>query len=490
MKRWFTLPGSLSALFSSGHPVSSRGGSDPRDLGKLSAPDCCPRSLVGKPPRDDTAVGAAPVEIETAITPAPLEHAVYIVFLFAIGACVGSFLNVVVWRLPRGESIVWPPSRCPKCERRLLWHDNLPVIGWLKLGGKCRFCAQPISIRYPIVEAVTGALFAGYYIALFVVGFGPCPNPGAARGGWGAGFMNMGQHWTVYALYLALLCVLLAASLIDAELYIIPLELLWFIGAVGLIFHAIMDTPRMPGNLNTTAVGAGLAAGGALGLLISLALLRVRVLKHSFADGGPMLEIDRAAYEKEVEAAKREGREVEAAPEYTPARIRAEIRREMVFLMPPLALAGIVAALVVFVPGIGRAWASAVSQHWLSGFLGSVLGMLVGGFVVWLTRILGTMAFGREAMGMGDVHLMAAVGAVIGGGAATVAFFLAPFFGLVLAIYLLATGTKRELPYGPYLILASGFVMLFYCPIAAWLAPGMAGLRFIVGRMFGAEAGV
>ena len=190
-----------------------------------------------------------------------MEHAVYIFFLFAIGACAGSFLNVVVWRLPRGESIVSPPSHCPKCGQNLKWYDNLPVIGWIKLGGKCRFCGQPISARYPIVEAVTGTLFAGYYVAFFMLGVGPCPNPGAARGGWGAGFMNIAQHWPVYALYMTLLCVLLAASLIDAELYIIPLELLWFIGAVGLVVHGIIDTPRLPGTLNATPVAAALAAG-------------------------------------------------------------------------------------------------------------------------------------------------------------------------------------------------------------------------------------
>jgi len=420
------------------------------------------------------------------------EHALYIVFLFAFGACVGSFLNVVVWRLPRGESIVTPPSHCPKCGKTLKWYDNLPVIGWLKLRGKCRYCGQPISARYPIVEAVTGALFCGYYVAFFMLGAGPCPAPGADRGGWGAGSMDMSQHWPVYALCMALLSVLLASSLIDAELYVIPLELLWFIGAVGLLVHAIIDTPRTPGNLNISAVPAALAAGGATGLLISLGLLRAKVLKHSFADGGPLMEIDREAYAKELEAARREGKELDyEAPDYTPARVRAEIGREMLFLLPPLALAGMCAAMVVWVEPVARAWQDAVrSHHWLSGLLGSALGLLIGGFVVWLTRILGTLAFGREAMGMGDVHLMAAVGACLGAGAATVAFFLAPFFGLVLAVYLLATGTKRELPYGPYLSLATAFVMLFYCPIAAWLAPGMAGLRFVIGRLFGLDAGV
>jgi leader peptidase (prepilin peptidase)/N-methyltransferase len=303
--------------------------------------------------------------------------------------------------------------------------------------------------------------------------------------------MQMGQHWPVYALYMALLCVLLASSLIDAELYIIPLELLWFIGAVGLVVHSIIDTPRTPGTLNASPVAAALAAGGGIGMLISLGMLRMKWLRHSFADGGPLMEIDREAYERDLEAAKREGKPVEfEAPDYTPAQIRAEIRREMLFLLPPLALAGLFAVLVLGVGSVGRAWGTLVSHYWLGGFLGSVFGLLIGGFVVWLTRILGTLAFGREAMGMGDVHLMAAVGACLGAGAATVAFFLAPFFGLVLAIYLLATGTKRELPYGPYLSLATAFVMLFYCPIAAWLSPGLAGLRFFVGRLFGLDTGV
>ena len=68
-------------------------------------------------------------------------HFPFIILVFAIGACVGSFLNVVVWRLPRGESLSYPPSHCPKCNKPLPWYDNIPVIGWIKLGGKCRFAS-------------------------------------------------------------------------------------------------------------------------------------------------------------------------------------------------------------------------------------------------------------------------------------------------------------------------------------------------------------
>jgi leader peptidase (prepilin peptidase)/N-methyltransferase len=75
------------------------------------------------------------------------------------GACIGSFLNVVIYRLPLGQSIVSPPSRCPKCGYQLRWHDNLPIVGWLLLGGRCRKCKNQISIQYPIVELVTALLF-------------------------------------------------------------------------------------------------------------------------------------------------------------------------------------------------------------------------------------------------------------------------------------------------------------------------------------------
>lgn len=78
-----------------------------------------------------------------------------------LGLAVGSFLNVVIWRIPRGESIVRPPSHCPGCDRAIAPRDNIPVISWLLLRGTCRHCRTRISVRYPAVELVTAALFAG-----------------------------------------------------------------------------------------------------------------------------------------------------------------------------------------------------------------------------------------------------------------------------------------------------------------------------------------
>jgi len=76
------------------------------------------------------------------------------------GLLIGSFLNVVIYRVPAGESIVSPPSRCPGCGSEIKAYDNIPIISWLLLRGKCRNCGEPISVRYPLVELLTGVLFA------------------------------------------------------------------------------------------------------------------------------------------------------------------------------------------------------------------------------------------------------------------------------------------------------------------------------------------
>ena len=88
-----------------------------------------------------------------------MESLLLQILAIVFGACVGSFLNVVVYRVPAGLSLISPPSHCPKCNTQLKPRDNIPIVGWFLIGGKCRYCKAPVSGRYPLVEALTAVLF-------------------------------------------------------------------------------------------------------------------------------------------------------------------------------------------------------------------------------------------------------------------------------------------------------------------------------------------
>jgi leader peptidase (prepilin peptidase)/N-methyltransferase len=127
-----------------------------------------------------------------------------------LGLLVGSFLNVVIYRVPRRESIVSPRSHCPGCATELANRDNIPVISWLLLGGRCRTCGEPISRRYPSVELACGALFA-------------------------AGALRFGLNWSLPA-FLVLEAGLLALACTDIEQYVLPKRIVWpLLGLVGVL---------------------------------------------------------------------------------------------------------------------------------------------------------------------------------------------------------------------------------------------------------------
>jgi leader peptidase (prepilin peptidase) / N-methyltransferase len=124
-----------------------------------------------------------------------------VLFLLILGAVIGSFLNVVIYRLPRNESLVFPPSHCPHCRHKLSVIDLIPVVSYILIGGKCRYCHQPISPLYPIVESLTAVLFVTTYLLSI-------------------------QHGFVYLSYiLFILCILIAIFFIDLLKGIIPLYL-------------------------------------------------------------------------------------------------------------------------------------------------------------------------------------------------------------------------------------------------------------------------
>lgn len=143
-----------------------------------------------------------------------LELAIASIFAFVVGASIGSFLNVVVYRLPAGLSLLFPPSRCPSCLRQLGKRDNVPVLGWLWLRGKCRFCHAPIAPRYPIVEAVTGLLFVWV-------------------------LLTFGFTWQTLG-YWAFLSWLLALALIDLDTMTLPSALTKSGLVLGLVFQTFL----------------------------------------------------------------------------------------------------------------------------------------------------------------------------------------------------------------------------------------------------------
>ncbi|MEX0703941.1 MAG: prepilin peptidase [Planctomycetales bacterium] len=311
-------------------------------------------------------------------------------WLFLLGATLGSFLNVCVHRFPAHptlrrqlRAIWWPPSHCPGCGRRILLRDNVPILGWLLLRGKCRFCRRSIAFRYPLVEALNGLLFVAVYWLEVVQPLGDAPV-GVA---WNvpklieaAGFSTTALvHWR-YLYHLVLLEALVAATFIDLEHRIIP------------------DGTTLP------AMAVGALGGFLLG--------PVHFMPVWFQD--PLLL---ASLEPVL-------------PEWMGALI-ADTRLPEWIVMHP---------------------------HW-HGLAAALAGIVVGGGMVWGVRIIGGWVLKKEAMGFGDVVLLAMIGSFLGWQGAVIVFFLAPICALVVVTLSLAFRRGQEIPYGPYLSLAALFVI-------------------------------
>jgi leader peptidase (prepilin peptidase)/N-methyltransferase len=98
---------------------------------------------------------------------------IVMLFVFIFGIMIGSFLNVVIYRIPKGESIAFPASKCQSCGTPLKWYHNIPLLSWLTLGGRCAFCKEKISAQYPVVELITGVIFLALYFKLGLVWYFP-----------------------------------------------------------------------------------------------------------------------------------------------------------------------------------------------------------------------------------------------------------------------------------------------------------------------------
>jgi prepilin signal peptidase PulO-like enzyme (type II secretory pathway) len=514
-----------------------------------------------------------------------------VLWVFAFGACVGSLLNVLAYRLPLGLDCVSPSSRCPSCDTKLTWRENIPIFGWLMLRGKCRFCRSKISPQYPIVEAFVAFLWAGTYALWFVL-------PSYGQGPFGIHWASVKPEWTrlgvlhvwpIMLVFFSLFSCLVAMTLTDLKSYTIPLVLPWFATAFGAVTHtafavyvslsgkdlAPLRGTEWPWSLATPAVLVGDAAaglttlnswwwigasiGGIVGIGVGLLLLRFKLIGRSFEDYQAWEDAEKArrgldAVGTEVPAA---ATPLAAAPSFSTGALvgrftlllaaialgffaglqlallanlgdwkwlvapvgsilfgavavrlmspelappkpddptelwiayphaRREMVKELAFLAP-FGLLGwlggtIATKLVTRGPEIMTVSGSAIETAampplWLNVLCGTLIGYLVGGGIVWLVRILGSLGFQKEAMGLGDVHLLAAAGACLGWIDSILAFFTAAFvglFGTLIARAVTAVRTGRRggssgtLPFGPSLAIACGIVVLFK-PIFEW----------------------
>ncbi|MEM7228882.1 MAG: prepilin peptidase [Planctomycetota bacterium] len=378
-----------------------------------------------------------------------LKHLPSGIFAVLFGACVGSFLNVVVYRLPAGISVISPPSRCPTCGAKLtFFRDNLPVLGWLMLRGKCRTCGVRISPQYMIIELLVALMAGGLYMLLYVW------RPGSA---WWTEIGNMWWYqshfyfsWPAFILLVLLLAGLLAMTLIDAKQFIIPIEIPLFVTIAAFVLYPIqfmVQSVRPAGPMlrvdwpipGTGPAIAGAALLGMLGVVVAVVLLRMKVFRYSFED-----------YYDYVDPKDTIG-------DYPHA--RREMFKELAFLSP--VLAGLALGYVIGPFVFGQTVPPLVQV-----VAASALGYLVGCGLIWGIRIIGTLGFGREAMGLGDVHLLGAVGAVLGWYEPILVFFVAPFSGILWHIGSMFLGAvmgdkaRRELPYGPHLAIATLLVIL------------------------------
>lgn len=495
-------------------------------------------------------------------------------FTFCFGAIVGSFLNVVVYRLPKGLNLVRPPSACPACGTKLPWKYNFPILGWIRLRGRCAFCKTKISPEYPLVETLVALLFSATYVAWFMrpsllelIGI----DAYAWTPEWALGGVLFA--WPYWFAILIMISSLVAITLIDAKTFMIPLALPWLMGAVGLVVHPLhalwLDSTGRLSRVSSEAHAwtipladgpwFGAAMLGALGIVVSALLLWKGWMPQSFGDY--------EEWEKQAREDAKRARESGGAPEsdegeapasssalralffagpgvagmffgmsmgFTPSptggpngpwlmyggiglvlglcvglvlrrfvpegeaapapvaeevsaegddflwtmypHARREMMKELLFLLPAAVLAG-VGWWLCSADGALGAWVPPMALRALGG---SVLGLMVGGGVVWAVRILGSLAFNKEAMGLGDVHLMAGVGAVLGWIDPTLAFFLAPFTGILWVVLSLASKALfnragAHLPYGPQLALMTVSIVLFK-PLAE------AGLTALMGQ--------
>jgi leader peptidase (prepilin peptidase)/N-methyltransferase len=349
--------------------------------------------------------------------PVPFEF--WALAFFVLGCIVGSFLNVCIHRMPLGQSVVSPPSHCPHCRYSIPWFLNIPLVTWLYLRGKCRNCGAPIAARYFLVELLTGLAFLSCWVA-FGVTRHPF-DPGASRSALLA---------LVYCLVLAGFIV---ATFIDFEHFIIPDEITLGGTAVGFVCSflvpALHRTPSATVALERSALGIAMGAGLVYGILRLGKLLygrqkfelpaRTRVFFTETTVKLPDREIpyEELFYRKSDAIVLHAGTAelIDRGYAKVPVRLSPDELRI----------------------GEDRFKPEAV-QH--------------------LEVVTDEIVVPREAMGLGDVKFMAAIGAFLGWQAVLFSLMVSALIGAAVGIGLILLRRREwssRLPYGPYIALAA-----------------------------------
>ncbi|MSU04073.1 MAG: prepilin peptidase [Pedosphaera sp.] len=341
--------------------------------------------------------------------------------LFALGSMVGSFLNVCIHRLPRGESVISPPSHCPHCEYRIPWFLNVPIFTWIWVRGRCKNCKNPISIRYLLVEVLTGLLFLGTWLR----------------------YGNI--YWQVAIVMSVVLAGLVAATFIDYEHYIIPDEIT--LGGIGagflatVVVPAIQHTSDRAGAMRISFYGI-LVGGGIVYGMLRLGKLLFGRQRFAFPPNSPLIF----------------GETGITLPDQV-------VLYEEIFYRASDRIT--VRAKTVELPDI---------CYWNKDVSLTVSELRIGDLILQPSEVpqmivtTDELIIPREAMGLGDVKFMAAIGAFLGPAATVLCLMLSAVFGSLVAVSTVLLG-KREwsakVQYGPYIALAA--VVWVFIPLS-WQA--------------------
>ena len=381
--------------------------------------------------------------------------------LFVAGTFLGSLVNWAVYTFAWNARAISPWSPGPEGAARRGWFDRLPVLGWLKLNREAAFHGSWFWLRPLLVEVGTGATLAAlYWWEIVELGLIREQFPGLIAA------PPLGPLHLEYASHVLLLCLMLAASLIDVDEKTIPDEITVPGTVLGLALATMVPMSLLPHvamRAMPPVAGVEIAnAGGQTWWLEPVTAISPRPWPPSWGVAGqwPSLAIALGCFWLWCFALTPRIWRGRRGSAYALGIIAARVRREL-WRRPLRGLLVMGTAAIVFT------WALGGHANWAS-MLTALIGMAASGGIVWAVRLVGTAALRREAMGFGDVTLMMMIGAFLGWQAGLMLFFLAPFAGLLVGLLQFVLRRDDVIPYGPFLCLAAAACVVCWAPIWNW----------------------